>query len=95
MTDPSLTLYALPSSGNIYKVRLLLALMSDALAASAQQGRDWFCGAAPSIADIALCGDTCTAGTRGGYDMARFAAIDAWCARIAALPGYITWEHQP
>jgi glutathione S-transferase len=68
----------------------LLALMEDAL-----QGRDWFCGPTPTIADIALYGYTCTAGRRGGYDMARFAAVHAWCARIAALPNYITLEHQP
>ncbi len=68
----------------------LLALMEDAL-----QDRDWFCGTTPTIADIALYGYTCTAGTRGGYDMDRFPRINGWCARITALPGYITLEHQP
>lgn len=68
----------------------ILALMEDGL-----QGQDWFCGARPSIADIALYGYTCTAGTRGGFDMARFPHLQAWCARMAALPGHITLEHQP
>lgn len=68
----------------------LLALMEDGL-----QGRDWFCEAGPTIADIALYGYTCTADTRGGFDMARFPALRAWCARIAALPGHITLEDQP
>lgn len=68
----------------------LLALMEDGLRA-----QNWFCGAKPTIADIALYGYTCTAGTRGGYDMARFPAVQAWCDRMAALPGHITLEHAP
>ena len=68
----------------------LLALMEDGL-----RGQDWFCGARPSIADIALYGYTCTADTRGGFDMARFPGVQAWCARMAALPGHVTLEHQP
>lgn len=68
----------------------LLALMEDGLA-----GQDWFCGTKPSIADIALYGYTCTAGTRGGFDMARFPGVQAWCARMAALPAFVSLEHQP
>lgn len=68
----------------------LLALMEDGL-----QEQDWFCGASPSLADIALYGYTCTADTRGGFDMARFPALQAWCARMAALPGHVSLEHQP
>ena len=52
-------------------------------------GQDWFCGAAPTLADIALYAYTHTAGTRGGYDMGRFARLTRWCARMAALPGYV------
>lgn len=52
-------------------------------------GRDWLCGPAPTLADIALYAYTHKAGTRGGYDMARFARLNAWCARMAALPGYV------
>ncbi len=68
----------------------LLALMEDGLA-----GQDWFCGARPTIADIALYGYTCTADTRGGFDMTRFPGLQAWCARMAALPGYVALDHQP
>jgi glutathione S-transferase len=68
----------------------LLALMEQGL-----EGRDWFCGAIPTIADIALYGYTCTADKRGGFDMARFPGLRSWCARMAALPGYVTLEHQP
>ncbi len=62
----------------------LLQLMEDHL-----QGRDWFAGQAPSLADIALYAYTHTAGTRGGFEMDRFPALNAWCARMAALPGYV------
>ena len=68
----------------------ILSLMEDALAA-----QDWFCGTSPTIADIALYGYTCTADTRGGYDMARFPRITAWCARMAALPGHVTLDQIP
>lgn len=62
----------------------LLAIMEERLT-----GRDWLVGEGPSLADIALYAYTHTAGSRGGFDMARFPAINAWCARIAALPRYV------
>lgn len=62
----------------------LLAVMEQRLAA-----HDWLAGERMSLADIALYGYTHTAGTRGGFDMARFARINDWIARIAALPGYV------
>jgi glutathione S-transferase len=49
----------------------------------------FFGGDRPTVADIALYGYTCTAGSPGGFDMARFPRIDAWCGRIAALPGHL------
>lgn len=52
-------------------------------------GRDWLVGDTPTIADIALYGYTHSSGPRGGYDMTRFPAIVDWCARVAALPGYV------
>ena len=50
--------------------------------------RDWLVGDAASLADICLYGYTHTAGDHGGFDMARFPAINCWLERIAALPGY-------
>ena len=52
----------------------------------------WLVGDAPTIADIALYGYIHSSGTRGGYDMDRFGHINAWCQRIAGLPGYITLD---
>lgn len=68
----------------------LLALVDHHLS-----GHDWLAGAAPSIADIAVYGYTHSSGTRGGYDMSRFPAIQRWCMAIEALPGYITLDDLP
>lgn len=62
----------------------LLAIMENRLSA-----RDWLVGDAPSLADICLYAYTHTAGSRGGYDMARFPAVNRWLDRVALLPGYI------
>ncbi|MFV0408888.1 MAG: glutathione S-transferase family protein [Paracoccus sp. (in: a-proteobacteria)] len=51
-------------------------------------GHDWLVGERISLADICLYGYTHTAGARGGFEMDRFPGINAWLARIAALPGY-------
>lgn len=61
-----------------------LQIIEDRLAG----GRDWLVGDAPSLADICLYGYTHTAGSRGGFDMARFPAIGRWLDRMTALPGY-------
>ena len=62
----------------------ILQIMEDRL-----QGRDWLVGESLTLADLALYGYTHTAGTRGGFEMSRFPNVNAWCARIAALPGYV------
>jgi glutathione S-transferase len=48
----------------------------------------WFVGARPNIADIALYAYTHVA-HEGGFDMSAYPAIEAWCDRIAAQPGYV------
>lgn len=64
--------------------RALLHLMEDHM-----RGREWFAGQAASLADIALYAYTHTAGERGGFEMNRFPSLTRWCARMAALPGYV------
>jgi glutathione S-transferase len=49
---------------------------------------DWFAGGRYSIADIALYGYTHCA-DEGGFDLAKYPAIRAWIARVAAQPGYV------
>jgi glutathione S-transferase len=51
--------------------------------------RDWLVGDRASVADICLYAYTHTADTRGGYDLTLFPHVQAWLARVAALPGYI------
>jgi glutathione S-transferase len=50
--------------------------------------RDWFVGAGYSIADIALYAYTHVAG-EGGFELARFPAVERWLARVAGEPRHI------
>lgn len=52
--------------------------------------RDWLAGDAASLADICMYAYTHSAGSRGGFDLARFPAVGAWLERVAALPGHVT-----
>lgn len=61
----------------------ILALLDHAL-----RSGPFLLGEAASLADLALYAYTHSAEARGGFDMARFPAIQTWCARVAALPGY-------
>ena len=65
----------------------LLQIMEDRL-----DGRDWLVGDGPTLADLCLYGYTHTAGSRSGFDMARFPALNRWLDRIAGLPGYVGLE---
>ncbi|ARC38046.1 glutathione S-transferase family protein [Paracoccus yeei] len=65
----------------------LLQIMEDRL-----DGRDWLVGDGPTLADLCLYGYTHTAGSRSGFDMARFPALNRWLDRVAGLPGYVGLE---
>lgn len=52
-------------------------------------------GDAITVADIALYGYTHSAGTKGGFEMDRFPAVNAWLARIAAEPGHVPLSFVP
>ena len=56
---------------------------------------DWLVGHGPTVADLSLYAYTHTAGTYGGFDMARFPAINRWLDRIVALPGYVGLDDIP
>ncbi len=60
-----------------------LALMEQHLAAN-----DFFAAGCYTIADIALYAYTHVA-DEGGFDLSRYPAIQAWCARVAGQPGYV------
>lgn len=65
----------------------LLHLMDDNLT-----GRHWLVGDQASLADLCLYAYTHNAGSRGGYDMERFPAVNAWLRRVEELPGYVRLE---
>ena len=49
---------------------------------------EFFAAGRYTIADIALYGYTSVAG-QGGFELARYPAVQAWLARVAAQPGFI------
>jgi len=53
------------------------------------EGRAFFVGDAASLADIALYAYTHVAEEGGAYRLADYPNVQAWLARVAALPGYI------
>ena len=56
--------------------------------------RDWLVGGGPSVADLALYAYTHVA-DQGGLDLAPYPNVNAWLARIAALPGYVPMDARP
>jgi glutathione S-transferase len=52
------------------------------------EGRDFLVGDRYSLADIALYAYTHVA-PEGGFDLAPYPAIRAWCDRVAAQPGHV------
>jgi glutathione S-transferase len=63
-----------------------LALMDEHLAE-----HDYFVAGRLTLADVALYAYTHVGG-EGGFDLARWPAVKAWCARVAAAPGYVPME---
>ena len=61
-----------------------MTLMDEHLA-----GRPFFVGASVTLADVALYAYTHVAEEGGGYRLADYPNVEAWLARIAALPGYV------
>jgi len=53
--------------------------------------RDWVVGAAYSAADIALYGYIHVA-EEGEFDLSQYANVQAWLARVAAVPGHIALD---
>ena len=61
-----------------------LKLMDEHLA-----GRDYFVGTSVTLADVALYAYTHVAEEGGAFRLADYPNVEAWLARIAALPGYV------
>ena len=58
------------------------------------QKTPWLTGDTPTVADISLYGYTHSA-AKGGFDMPRFPAVNAWLERVAAEPGYVPLSFLP
>jgi glutathione S-transferase len=67
----------------------ILGLMEAQLAA-----RDWIADATPTIADVALYSYTARA-PEGNVDLAPYTRVQAWLARIEALPGFVAFGRTP
>ncbi len=52
-------------------------------------GHDWLTDSGPTIADLALFAYTHVA-DEGGFELAAVPGVQAWVARVAALPGIVT-----
>jgi glutathione S-transferase len=54
----------------------------------------WIAGSAPTIADVALYSYIARA-PEGNVDLAPYAAVQAWLARVEALPGFVPFVRTP
>ncbi|MEN0001033.1 MAG: glutathione S-transferase family protein [Pseudomonadota bacterium] len=52
-------------------------------------------GDTPTLADLCLYAYTHSAGAKGGFEMQRFEAVNAWLDRVSALPGHVPLEWLP
>ncbi|MGI9393777.1 MAG: glutathione S-transferase family protein [Boseongicola sp.] len=68
----------------------ILKIMEDHLSE-----REWLVGTSPTVADVSLYAYTHTAGSRGGFDMTQFPAINAWVERMSKLQGYVGLDSIP
>lgn len=59
------------------------------------EGRDWIAGGQkPSIADVALYSYVARA-PEGNVDLSSYPEVNAWLARIEALPGFVPFQQTP
>jgi glutathione S-transferase len=60
----------------------------DAMERYLSEGKEWFVGDSPTLADLSLYAYTHVA-HEGGFEMERYPAIRAWLDRVAAMPGHV------
>lgn len=73
----------------IAKAHLVLQRVDEALA-----GQNWLAAAHPTLADLALYGYLSHA-PEGNVDIAPYAHVQAWLARVEALPGFVAFRTTP
>ncbi len=80
---------SLNSEQVIARAHLVLGRMDRALA-----GRQWIAADQPTIADVALYSYTASA-PEGFVDLADYAHVRQWLARVEALPGFVPFQKTP
>jgi len=80
---------ALDPAEPIARAHRVLALIEDRLA-----GRQWIAAAEPTIADVALYSYIARA-PEGNVDLRAYTNVNAWLARIEALPGFVPFAKTP
>lgn len=73
----------------IHKAHELFTLLEDEL-----QARDYFVGAAPTLADVALYSYVAHA-PEGDVSLSPYPRLRAWITRIEALPGFVAMPRSP
>ncbi|WP_020200748.1 glutathione S-transferase family protein [Cupriavidus sp. WS] len=73
----------------IARAHVVLKRVDDALAAS-----PWLAADHPTLADVALYGYIARA-PEGFVDLAPYANVNAWLARVEALPGFVAFQQTP
>jgi glutathione S-transferase len=74
---------------SIARAHRILALIEAQLT-----GRDWIAAAEPTIADVALYSYIARA-PEGNVDLSAYANVNAWLARVEALPGFVPFVKSP
>ena len=76
------------------KGNIALSIMEKRLSSNDGAASDWLSGDTPTIADIACFAYTSVA-EEGGFELARYPAVQAWIERIESLPRFVPmtdWE---
>jgi glutathione S-transferase len=58
------------------------------------EGRSWIAAAQPTIADVALYSYIARA-PEGNVDLSAYRNVQAWLARVEALPGFVAFQQSP
>jgi glutathione S-transferase len=74
--------------------RRAIGAMEDATTVNGFAGQDWFAGAAPTVADIALF-PAFALSRDFGVDHDEFPALRKWARRFRAIPGFLTMPGIP
>lgn len=89
-------LFGTPGDANALRAaaRHAIVAMEDAITTNGFEGRDWFAGEAPTIADVSLF-PAFALSRDFGIDHDEFPALRKWARRFRSIPGFITMPGIP